>query len=96
MHQLAFAGRCGHLARGIFEHQVEEIGREFDNSEQDGLGEAAIQEIIERSRLLRLERAEPIVKSLFGFVGSGDTRSVREQRGQCGGFDIRFRVSRRG
>ena len=83
-------------ARRVRAHQVEQVWREFDDTEQDGLGEAAIQEVIERSRLLRLERGEPIVKTSFGFVGSGDTRSVREQRGQCGGFDIRFRVSRRG
>ena len=51
-----------------------------------------VDEIADRSRLLRLEIGEPVRQTLLGFVGSGQMRSVHEPRGQT----MSVRVARRG
>ena len=38
--------------------------------------------ISDRGRLVRCEIGQPVLESLFGFVGSGHMRSVHEPRGQ--------------
>ena len=78
--------------RGVGAHQVEQIRREFRDPEQDILCVGMIGQLIDRSRLRRLELGKPVVQALFGFVGRGDMRSVHETRGQ----NAFLRVARRG
>ena len=102
MHHIGFTG-CGQYirrrlldqrceVRGVGAHQVEQIRREFRDPEQDILCVGMIGQLIDRSRLRRLELSKPVVQALFGFVGRGDMRSVHETRGQ----NAFLRVARRG
>ena len=78
--------------RGVGANPIEQIGREFRDTEQDTPRERLRQQRIERSRLLRLQFGKPVSKNLFGIAGSSDMRPVDEAPGEA----LSFRVARRG
>ena len=85
------AARCGSGShaqqtdqpRGIGADQVEQVGRELGDAEQDGPGDAAESSSAPISAdCCGLEFGEPVCQALFGLVGRGDMRPVHEPRGQ--------------
>src|SRR5262249_5935204 len=78
--------------RRVGADEVEQVGRELGNAEQDLLRVRAIEQRVNGSRLSWLELGKPVAKALFGFFGSGDMRALDEASGEW----MSLRVSRRG
>ena len=80
-------------ASAIGANKIEQIGRGFGDAQKNGSGaRKPRQEIVDRSRLRRLQIGEPVSQMLLGFVRDGHMRSVHEPRGQT----MSVRVALRG
>ncbi len=79
--RLRVASEQADESRGVGADQVEQVGRELGDAEQDGAG-LAVEQVPDRGCLRRLELGQPFLQPMFGFLGVADMRAGHETRGQ--------------